>query len=283
MGGAYLKHNDANVFYTVEGSGDPVLLIHGWACDQNDWVFQIPFLLAHGFRVIALDLRGHGRSSVEPSATLDNHSPFQLDPETMADDAAALLVHLGLGSDSSNGKPAIVMGHSLGGVVASELAFRHPKLVRALILVDAAYYMTVPLMEHIIGALKKSPEAAPETATAILQQGEVYTAETPAWLKAWHARRTWGMPAPIVTAAFEQLAAFLGRWETGAAYAKERKGLSRLATCAGQQNADVEKEVGVDGDLDRVEVIAAGHWHHIVGADLFNSVVEGWLRERGYL
>lgn len=282
-GGFHFTHNNASLFYTVEGSGDPVLLLHGWACDQSDWIFQVPFLLSHGFQVIALDQHGHGRSSAPSSAISDNVGTSRYDPETLADDAAALLKHLEIGSGDDKTKAAIVMGHSLGGVVAAELAFRHPTMVRALVLVDPAYYLSTSQAEQLIKILKDSSEAAPEVAAAIFEHREADVAETPLWLKAWRRRRTWGVPAGIVTAVFEQLAVFLGRWETGIEYMKERTGIPRLVSCADQGKADVERRIGINKEVDRVEVIAAGHWHHQVHSNRFNDAVEQWFRERGYL
>uniref|UniRef100_L7JBB6 Alpha/beta hydrolase n=1 Tax=Pyricularia oryzae (strain P131) TaxID=1143193 RepID=L7JBB6_PYRO1 len=65
-GGEYFAAgNGTDIYYSSEGAGGiPMLLIHGWTCDQNDWAFQIPFLLSLGIWVIAMDLRGHGHSAV---------------------------------------------------------------------------------------------------------------------------------------------------------------------------------------------------------------------------
>ncbi|KAH7012335.1 Alpha/Beta hydrolase protein [Macrophomina phaseolina] len=283
MGGAYFTHNHANLFYTIEGSGDPVVLIHGWACDQSDWIFQVPFLLTHGFQVIALDQRGHGRSAAPLPATSDDLGACLYDPETLTDDVAALLKHLGIGTGNGRGKAAIVMGHSLGGVVAAELAFRYPNMVRALVLVDAAYYHSAAQGEQIVEILKKALEAAPEIAAAMFEQGDMDSAETPAWLKAWRRRRTWAVPAYVITAVFEQLTAFLGQWGTAVEYMKGRIDAPKLVTCADQKKADVERAIGLNEEVDSVGVIAAGHWFHQVEAERFNSVVERWFNERGFL
>ncbi|KAE9574924.1 hypothetical protein CGMCC3_g9095 [Colletotrichum fructicola] len=92
-GGAVLSLNSTDIFFTTQGNatGIPVLLIHGWAADQTDWAFQTMFLvLLQLFNVVAMDLRGHGRSALSQSCSL------AMDPVTMADDAAALLKHLGV-------------------------------------------------------------------------------------------------------------------------------------------------------------------------------------------
>lgn len=114
---------DAGLFFTDEGTGPAALLMHGWSCDLHDWSLQVPALLDAGYRVIAPDHRGHGRSSAPRSSYR---------PQVLADDAAALLRALDI-------EEAVVLGHSMGTIVASALAVRHPGLVRALVLVDPVY------------------------------------------------------------------------------------------------------------------------------------------------
>jgi pimeloyl-ACP methyl ester carboxylesterase len=100
-------------------SGSPVvLLLHGWTVSADLNFFSAYACLAKSYRVIALDLRGHGRGmrSVEP---------FSL--EDCADDAAVLLEQLGAG-------PAIVVGYSMGGPVGLLLAQRHREQVAAVVM-----------------------------------------------------------------------------------------------------------------------------------------------------
>jgi pimeloyl-ACP methyl ester carboxylesterase len=101
------------------GDGPPVLLLHGWmfSADLN-WHAAYAPLQEAGYRVLALDHRGHGRGLRVPE-------PFRL--RDCADDAAALLAHLKV-------QPAIVVGYSMGGPIASLLARDHPRLVSGLIL-----------------------------------------------------------------------------------------------------------------------------------------------------
>ena len=101
------------------GDGPAVLLLHGWmfSADLNWWRAYGPLERA-GYRVLALDHRGHGRG-------LRTQEPFRL--TDCADDAAALLRHLGVAR-------ALVAGYSLGGAVAQLLARDHPDLVEGLVL-----------------------------------------------------------------------------------------------------------------------------------------------------
>ena len=105
------------------GSGPVVLLVHGWmfASDLN-WLRTYAPLARAGYRVLAMDLRGHGRG-------LRSSEPFRL--ADCADDAAGLLAALDAG-------PALVVGYSMGGPVAQLLARRHPDRVAGLVLCATA-------------------------------------------------------------------------------------------------------------------------------------------------
>lgn len=110
-------------FDAGDAAGEPILLIHGFASSANvNWVFPgwLKTLGEAGYRVIALDNRGHG-ASAKPS------DPALYTPDAMAGDAAALLAHLGIPS-------AHVMGYSMGARVSAFLALRQPDRVRSLIL-----------------------------------------------------------------------------------------------------------------------------------------------------
>jgi len=95
-----------------------VLLLHGWTASADLNFFPVYAGLSESYRVIALDLRGHGRG-------MESMEPFSL--EDCADDAAALLEQLSAG-------PAIVVGYSMGGPVGQLLARRHPGQVAALVM-----------------------------------------------------------------------------------------------------------------------------------------------------
>ena len=87
------------IFYKDWGSGQPIVFSHGWPLSADDWDPQMLFFLSHGYRVIAHDRRGHGRSS----QVADGH-----DLDHYADDLKAVTDHLKL-------KDAIHVGHSTGG------------------------------------------------------------------------------------------------------------------------------------------------------------------------
>jgi 3-oxoadipate enol-lactonase len=117
---AYAIVNGIRLHYDVAGAGDPVLLIAGLSMPGASWGLQIK-ALAQAFRVITFDNRGVGETDLPPEHV---YTTGQL-----ADDAAALLRELSIGR-------AHVVGVSMGGTVAQELALRHRELVRSLTLVS---------------------------------------------------------------------------------------------------------------------------------------------------
>jgi len=97
------------IYYKDWGKGQPIVFSHGWPLSADDWDAQMMYFLNRGFRVIAHDRRGHGRST----QTADGH-----DMDHYADDLAAVTAHLDL-------KNAIHVGHSTGGGEVVRYLARH--------------------------------------------------------------------------------------------------------------------------------------------------------------
>ena len=97
------------IYYKDWGAGQPIVFSHGWPLSADDWDTQMMFFLNQGYRVIAHDRRGHGRST----QTGDGH-----DMDHYADDLAVLTTHLNL-------KNAIHVGHSTGGGEVAHYIARH--------------------------------------------------------------------------------------------------------------------------------------------------------------
>jgi pimeloyl-ACP methyl ester carboxylesterase len=123
---SFFSHGGFDLAYVdrkpERGTGDPILLVHGFASSlQVNWVVPgwAKVLNDAGYRVIALDNRGHGQSS-------KSYNPRDYAPEKMAGDAAALLAHLGVES-------AHVMGYSMGARISAFLALAEPQLVATLV------------------------------------------------------------------------------------------------------------------------------------------------------
>jgi pimeloyl-ACP methyl ester carboxylesterase len=138
----YVEVNGINYYYEVRGQGEPLLLLHGGLFSIDMFAPIMP-ILADGRTVIAVDLQGHGRS------TLGNRPISLID---MGDDMAVILKQLGYGQVD-------VLGDSLGGGVAFRLAAQHPDAVRRLALVstpfaqDAFYAEMIPMQAQVGAAM----------------------------------------------------------------------------------------------------------------------------------
>jgi non-heme chloroperoxidase len=111
-----------DIFYKDWGSGQPIVFHHGWPLSADDWDAQMLYFLGKGYRVVAHDRRGHGRST----QVSDGH-----DMDHYAADVAALVAHLDL-------QNAIHIGHSTGGGEATRYVARHAKgRVARLVLIGA--------------------------------------------------------------------------------------------------------------------------------------------------
>jgi pimeloyl-ACP methyl ester carboxylesterase len=107
-------------YQDINPGSPPMLLVHGWGCDHTALAPQAEFF-RHSHRVVSVDLRGHGKSDAP-------HQDYTM--AVFADDLAWLCTELALT------KP-IVVGHSMGGNVALELAARHPEIPASIVLIDS--------------------------------------------------------------------------------------------------------------------------------------------------
>jgi non-heme chloroperoxidase len=97
------------IFYKDWGRGQPLVFHHGWPLSSDDWDAQLMFFVLRGYRVVAHDRRGHGRST----QTSEGH-----DMDTYAADAAAVVSHLDL-------RDAVHIGHSTGGGEVARYVAKH--------------------------------------------------------------------------------------------------------------------------------------------------------------
>lgn len=139
------KNGDVEISYIDEGTGDPIVLVHGFASTKEvNWVSTawVSTLTRAGRRVIALDNRGHGQSS-------KLYDPAAYHTDKMADDVRALLDHLAIAR-------ADVMGYSMGARITAYLTVTHPERVRSAVLGGLGIRLVegVGLPESIADALE---------------------------------------------------------------------------------------------------------------------------------
>ncbi len=126
-----IKISDITLNYEITGEGQPLLLIHGLGSSMRDWEMQVP-VFAQRYQVITYDARGHG-SSDKP------RGPYSL--SMFAADTAALMIEL----DSA---PAHVVGISMGGMIALQLAVDRPELIKSMVVANATPELVVRSMKE---------------------------------------------------------------------------------------------------------------------------------------
>lgn len=157
---------EPTVFWHEGGDGSPVLLLNGWTASGLLWPGEWVRSLEERHRVLRVDNRGTGWSRTAPA-------PFTIGD--MADDAAAVL-------QAAASEPATVVGLSMGGMIAQELAIRHPDLVKRLVLVStrppAPANIPAPphVMDRELGQLLATPDKGGDLAAYFRSVWEPQTA-----------------------------------------------------------------------------------------------------------
>lgn len=128
----FQKLEEIEIYYEIHGEGEPLLLLHGLGSSTRDWELQTGHFSNH-FQVITMDLRGHGQSGKPPG-------PYSV--RLFAADAAELMKIL-------SGHPAHILGISLGGMVALQLAVDYPDLCKSLVVVNSTAEMKPKTLNEI--------------------------------------------------------------------------------------------------------------------------------------
>ncbi len=139
----YAAVNGLNMYYEIRGAGEPLILLHGGVGGIEMFGPNLP-ALAKNRQVIAVDFQAHGRT-----ADIDRPLRFEL----MADDIAALMQSLGIAK-------ADVMGNSLGGGIALQIAIRHTERLRRLVLVSTVFKRDGWYPEVLAAFAQMGPQAA---------------------------------------------------------------------------------------------------------------------------
>ncbi|RJL21774.1 alpha/beta hydrolase [Bailinhaonella thermotolerans] len=257
---------DITLFYTDHGEGGtPLLLVHGWGADSQEWVWHLPALSADR-RVIAVDLRGHGYSTAPESGN---------NPRRMAGDLVRLCALLDI--------PRVVaVGHSMGAVIVSLLAAEHPELVEAVVTVEPGYGYTGFVAENMPGMIQALRKG--DTGAIAVQIDEwSYGAASPDWLRLWHARRLRATPPHVLIEAFEAL--FGGDEPIGLRPHSDellrRRACPVLTFWFDPAQADWERSLFKHPQSRAVVWEGSGHRLHEERPAEFVSVVTRWLKTLG--
>ena len=257
------ERRSARLFFTDVGNGPDVMLLHGWTCDSHDWSWQLPEFESK-YRVIAPDLRGHGRSEIMPSGGYK--------PSDYVADIEALIL------SSYRGDKFVLVGHSMGAQIAARLAVKRPDLIRAVVSIDGALGFDAAAARIFRKTAENLEAGDPDTVVPTLFAG-VYDRATDPAFKRWHARRVEGMPEHVVRESFGPL--FTGPEQVGveeasARFCRQLK-IPFYHLCRDPAQAN-RMRPWFSHPKSKVEAWAeAGHWIMLDRKDDVNAAVTAWI------
>jgi pimeloyl-ACP methyl ester carboxylesterase len=238
------------------GQGEPALVfVHGWCCDRSYFAPQSEhFRDRH--QVVSVDLRGHGASDAP-------EQPYSI--QGFADDVAWLCDELGVAG-------AVAIGHSMGGVVAAELARQRPELVRALVFVDSPL---VPPPAVAGAARAMAVELRGADAARVAREFVLARLFHPADDPARAARIADAMsarPRHVMASAFETL------FDYDAAPALAAFRVPILNLSAAEPPADLARIRQLAPHTTFAQTAAAGHFCQLEVPEQVNAMIERFLR-----
>jgi pimeloyl-ACP methyl ester carboxylesterase len=253
---ATLDRDGTTLFYDEVGSGGrPIVFIHGWCCNHTYFAPQFDhFRESH--RVVAVDLRGHGASD-KPEQDYST--------EGFADDIAWMCDALDL-------RKPIVIGHSLGGTIALQLAAQFPELPLAIVMVDPAPIIPAPgvtaQLAPIVEALHG--EGYREAQRAFIENG-LFLSTDDTDLKARVVKEMGSAPQHVMASAL----AHVNSWDGEPAV--RALGVPALMILAGEGFSDVARIRELCPDLVIGRTVGAGHFHQLLVPEQVNAMIERFL------
>lgn len=252
----------ATLYFSDEGRGAPLLFVHGWTGDSNDFLWQLAHFRSK-YRVIAPDLRGHGRSAVANEG---------YEARVFARDLIELLDQLGV-------RACVAVGHSLGGLIVSALAVEYPERILGVVCLDPSYGITGAAADECQSLVDRMNE--PGWPAALAQDFAAWEgATTPVYFCELHVRRMLAMDPGVVKETFQQI--FVGADPLGYR--------ARSETYLAKRNCPVFAIHALDA-TERVEWEARqskhrssrflhlplGHWLQQDAPELINRLIDPWL------
>jgi pimeloyl-ACP methyl ester carboxylesterase len=240
--------------YEEVGEGDPpLLLVHGIACDRGFWTPQLGYF-KRDHRVVAVDLRGHGESDAP-------HQPYTM--QAFADDLAWTCAQLGLN------RPVIV-GHSLGGLVALELAAMDPECPSAVVAIDSVLLPPVhrPEIVHALVASLRGP--APAAALRAYFETFFSPQDDP-------RRKSWILDAAVKTPPYVTSSIWEESIGWDDAQALRRCRVPLLYIDAGTPNADLARASELRPEMMIGKTVGSGHFSQLEVPEQVNAILARFL------
>ena len=256
----YLERDGAALWFDDEGEGDPPLLfVHGFACDHTHFAPQID-RFAPRHRVVAVDLRGHGRSGApQQEYTIEGY----------ADDLAFLCRQLGLA------RP-VVVGHSMGGLVTAVLGRRHPEVPGGLMILDSAVVPKPVLLEGLVGWADEM--RAVDYAERLVGVSDAFF--LPSSDPGLKQRIQGGMWAPqhVLVSSAEHMATFVAAAAAGGDADLVASWTVPVCYVAGPWHMnDVERFVALRPDVVMGQTVGSGHYVTLEVPDQIGAMIERFL------
>ncbi|HKY51675.1 MAG TPA: alpha/beta hydrolase [Candidatus Limnocylindria bacterium] len=254
---AEVSRDGVRLHYVGAGSGDPPLVfVHGWCCDHTFFQPQFEhFKSSH--RVVTLDLRGCGRSD-RPEDGYDIPS--------QADDVAALCRKLGLSR-------AVIVGHSLGGMIAIELAAREPSLVGAVVSVDPGPIDPLPSIVQVFEALIAQLEGPDSEAARLAYVEALFLPTDDPHLRRRVVETMCSVPASIAVAVLRGVVA----WNGVGAFTAVNAPTLILRSRPGGSN-DPTRLLALRPDVTVGVTVGSGHFNQLEVPEQVTPMIERFVR-----
>lgn len=250
----FATRRGVRLYYTDSGSGDPPLLfVHGWCCDSTNWRKQVQaFRRTH--RVVTTDLRGHGRSDKpEQDYALDG----------FAEDLEWLMGELAL-------RKPVVIGHSMGGLIALILARRKKRALRGLVMVDASLHIT--MSQEAIDGILQGVDGPAYRQTAGLLIESFFRPTSPKALRAELTKRLQRAPQHVLAPALHSLA-------TEMRPAPLKLGIPSLFIDAGRTFDELQLIESTVPGIEIARTNGAGHFNMMEAPQQVNAMLRTFLEQ----
>jgi pimeloyl-ACP methyl ester carboxylesterase len=251
----YAERDGLKLYYEREGSGSELIFVPGWCCDHTFFAPQFDYFKGR-HAVTTLALRGCGSS---------DSSPDGYDIPSLADDVASFCTGVGI-------EQPVVVGHSLGGMIAIELGARHPSLPHALVALDPGPVHSTDVANRLyLGfAEQLAGPAGEDVRRAWVVGGVGPTADDEVRKKIIDTMCS--VPLPIASAVIEGVA----MWNGVAAMAMCNAPLLVLLSRPGGSNDPSRLQV-LKPDTHFGMTVGAGHFHQLEVPDQVNAMIERFL------
>lgn len=254
-----LVRDGVRLWYSEAGTGEPPLVFaHGWCCDHTYFEPQFEHFKA-GHRVVAVDLRGHGQSDKpQQDYTISG----------FADDLVWIARQLDL-------REVVLVGHSLGGIVALQAAADHPELVAAVVLLDPSPVVRPPGLDELARPFIEALHG-PYYADAARQHVEevLFAATDDPQVRARVVAEMCATPQHVMASVMEQIFAWGGEAVAAACQ------VPVLNISAASPINDVARFKELCPQLVTGQTVGAGHFVQLLVPEQVNSMIERFLETR---